>query len=453
MARLKLRELADDLDSGRAAARGLVEASLAAIADPGGEGARAFISLDPAGALAAADYIDGLRKAGRALSRFAGIPISVKDLFDLTGQVTTAGSMVLKGELPATADATVIARLKAQGFIVIGRTNMTEFAYSGVGLNPHYGTPRSPWDRRVGHIPGGSSAGAGVSVADGMCALGIGSDTGGSCRIPAAYCGIVGFKPSWGRMPSTGVFPLAPSLDSAGPLGHSVACCALADGIMAGEGIAPFTPREAGTLRLGVLRDFVLDGLEAPVAEAFDAALAKLGSAGVQLADVAFPELHELPSLNGKASIVAVEAYAVHRARLAQQADAYDPRVRSRLDAGANLLAADLLATIARRRELIALFARRMEGFDALLLPTTPNLPPAISALAEDRDYGRLNAVALRNTAVGNFLDSCAISIPMTRPGEPPVGLSLMAPSGRDRALLAVAAGVEGALMYQESKA
>jgi len=446
MPRRRLHELADDLASGRETARGLAEKSLAAIAEPSGEGARAFIAVDRAGALAAADYIDGLRKAGRAPSRFAGIPISVKDLFDLAGQVTTAGSVVLKGEAPAAADAVVIARLKAQGFIVIGRTNMTEFAYSGVGLNPHYGTPKSPWERKVGHIPGGSSAGAGVSVADGMCALAIGSDTGGSCRIPAAYCGIVGFKPSWGRMSPKGVFPLAPSLDSAGPLANSVACCALADGIMAGEGIVSFEPRQTGTLRLGVLRDFVLDGLEAPVAQAFDAALAKLSSAGAQLSDVAFPELHELPSLNAKASIVAVEAYALHRARLTDHAAAYDPRVRARLDGGANLLATDLLATIARRQALIALFAARMEGLDALIFPTTPNLPPAISALAEDRDYGRLNAIALRNTAVGNFLDSCAISLPVTKLGEPPVGLSLMAPSGQDRALLAVAAGVERAL-------
>ncbi len=206
-----LAELASELASGKTTARALVEQSLAAIADPSGEGARAFITVDTEGARAAADHIDHLRKRGRAPSRFAGIPFSVKDIFDLAGEVTTAGSKVLQGAAPATADAPAIARLKQRGFIVFGRSNMTEFAYSGVGLNPHYGTPRSAFDRATGRIPGGSSSGAGVSVADGMCALAIGTDTGGSCRIPASYNGIVGYKPSTGRISTAGAFPLSAS--------------------------------------------------------------------------------------------------------------------------------------------------------------------------------------------------------------------------------------------------
>ena len=230
-----LAGLAFDLGAGRCSARSLVEASLAAIADPSGEGSRAFITVDDQGARATANHMDLLRRAGRQPSRFAGIPFSVKDLFDLAGEVTTAGSKVLAGARPASADAVAIARLKAQGFIVMGRTNMTEFAYSGVGLNPHYGTPRSPFDRQTGRIPGGSSSGAAVSVADAMVSLGIGSDTGGSCRIPASYCGITGYKPSHGRVPLSGAYPLSSSFDSIGPLANSVACCAAADAIMAGD--------------------------------------------------------------------------------------------------------------------------------------------------------------------------------------------------------------------------
>ena len=193
-----------------------MEQALAAISDPSGEGSRAFIKVDAEGARAAADYQDQLRRRGRAPSSFAGIPISVKDLFDLAGEVTTAGSMVLKDSAPALVDAPAIAALKSAGMVVLGRTNMTEFAYSGVGLNPHYGTPRSAFDRKTGRIPGGSSAGAAVAVADGMCALSIGSDTGGSCRIPAAYNGIVGYKPSTGRVSTRGAYPLSPRFDSSG---------------------------------------------------------------------------------------------------------------------------------------------------------------------------------------------------------------------------------------------
>ena len=270
MVKTTIAGLARNLADGKITSRSLVEASLAAIADPAGEGARAFIATDPDGARAAADHSDALRKRGRAPSRFAGIPFSAKDLFDLAGEVTTAGSKVLAEAAPAKADAVAIARLKAAGMIVIGRTNMTEFAYSGVGLNPHYGTPRSPFDRATGRIPGGSSSGAGVSVADGMVSLAIGTDTGGSCRIPASYCGVVGYKSSHGRVPLTGTYPLSFSFDTIGPLADSVACCASADALMAGDwdGVAP--KRSVKGLRLAVLRDFVLDGLEAPVAMAFE---------------------------------------------------------------------------------------------------------------------------------------------------------------------------------------
>ncbi|MBI2719333.1 MAG: amidase [Rhizobiales bacterium] len=450
MARPTLNFLMGELAAGRTSARALVEASLAAIADPAGEGPRAFIIVDAEGARAAADHIDRLRQHGRQPSPFAGIPFAVKDLFDLAGEVTTVGSVILKGAAAAKADAIAIARLKAQGFIVLGRTNMTEFAYSGVGLNPHYGTPRSAFDRVTGRIPGGSSSGSAVAVADGMCALGIGSDTGGSCRIPAAYNGIVGFKPTTSRVPTTGAFPLSASFDSVGPMANSVACCAIADAIMAGEPVVPLATREPGSLRLAVLRDYVLDGLEDAVAKAFEAALSRLSAAGANLTDLAFIELRDLPSINAKGGIVAAEAWHVHRARIAAEGSAYDRLVRMRIEMAEAISAADYLDYFVRRAAMTGRFDALFQGFDAVIMPTVLNLPPAIAALAEDRDYLRYNAMSLRNTYVGNFLDGCAISLPMTGPGAAPAGFMLMAPGGHDRALMAAASAVETVLAPQQ---
>ncbi len=267
--------LAGELRDGKTSSRKLVEQALAKISNPAGEGARAFIKVDAEGALAAADYQDRLRRQNRQPSPFAGIPISVKDLFDLAGEVTTAGSKVLKDAAPALVDAPAIAALKSAGLIVLGRTNMTEFAYSGVGLNPHYGTPRSAFDRKTGRIPGGSSSGAAVAIADGMCALSIGTDTGGSCRIPAAYNGIVGYKPSTGRVSTRGAYPLSSRFDSVGPLGNSVACCAAADALMAGDWTGKIAAREVSSLRIGVLKTAVLEGLDADVAAAYERALSR----------------------------------------------------------------------------------------------------------------------------------------------------------------------------------
>jgi aspartyl-tRNA(Asn)/glutamyl-tRNA(Gln) amidotransferase subunit A len=221
------------LAGGTTTSRALVEDSLARIADPAGEGARAFIKVHTDAARAMADAMDTLRRAGRAPSRYAGIPVGLKDLFDITGEPTPAGSRALADAPPATANAPVVQRMLAAGFVPVGRTNMTEFAFSGLGINPHYGTPLSPWDRGSARIPGGSSSGTAVAVADGMVAAGLGTDTGGSCRIPAAFCGVVGYKPTARRVPIDGVLPLAPSLDSVGPLAPSVACCAVIDAILA----------------------------------------------------------------------------------------------------------------------------------------------------------------------------------------------------------------------------
>ena len=443
MGRWTLDALAGELRDGRTSSRELVEQALAKISDPAGEGARAFIKVDAAGARASADYQDLLRRGGRAPSAFAGIPISAKDLFDLAGEVTTAGSKVLKDAAPAAADAPAIAALKSAGMVVMGRTNMTEFAYSGVGLNPHYGTPRSAYDRKTGRIPGGSSAGAAVAVADGMCALGIGSDTAGSCRIPAAYNGIVGYKPSTGRVSTRGAYPLSSRFDSIGPLGNSVACCAAADSLMAGDWSGQIAMREASTLRIGVLKTAVLDGLDEQVASAYERSLARISKVGASLVAFEFEELLELPALTSKGGIVAAESFAHHRNLIAKRGGEYDPRVRMRLEAAGGISAADYLSILKRRQEMIARFNRSAQSFDAIVLPTVMNIPPPISALEGDQDYFRFNSMSLRNTYVGNFLDCCALSIPVNEPGTAPVGLMLMGAWGQDQNLFSVGQAVE----------
>src|SRR5438132_3772663 len=291
-----LPTLAADLAAGRTTSRELVETALARIADPEGEGRRVFVKVYDAAARAAADAQDRLRKAGYVASPLAGIPVSIKDLFDVAGEVTLAGSRALDDTPPAEADAPIVARLKAAGAVIIGRTNMTEFAFSGVGINPHYGTPGNPYDRSL--IPGGSSAGAPISVADGMAAVAIGTDTGGSVRIPAALCGLVGFKPTQYRVPRDGATPLSTTLDSVGPIGLSVACCALTDAVMAGE--KPGAPGSIGIdgLRLGIPQTVMLDDLEEPVAAAFERAVSRLSRAGARVTELPLKMLGDFARIN-----------------------------------------------------------------------------------------------------------------------------------------------------------
>ena len=437
-----LRALARDLDKGAVTAVALVETALARIQDPSGEGGRAFIALDGAAALEQAAFYDHQRKAGRTVPPYAGIPLGVKDLFDLKGQVTRAGSAILTTAPPAEADAPAIARLKAQGFIAVGRNNMTEFAYSGVGLNPHYGTPRSPYDRQTGRIPGGSSSGAGVAVADGMVPLAIGSDTGGSCRIPASYNGVVGYKSSTGRVSTKGAYPLSKTLDTVGPLARTVECCAIADAMMAADWDGNIAaPRHR--LRFAVPRDYFAGMVDDVVAAAFERAASHLVQAGVLIEEMAFPELAQLPAINAKGGILGVEAFHHHRAQIAEKGEGYDPRVRRRMEFAALMTAPEYVELLAVRQKMIDQFNQAMIGFDALLMPTTCNAPPTIAAFAQDEDYFKLNFMALRNTFIGNFLDCCGISLPMHREGEPPTGLMLLAPHGQDQQMFTVAKAVE----------
>ncbi len=437
---------AQALAAGTTTSRALVEDSLARIADPAGEGARAFIKVHAEAARAMADAIDTLRRAGRAPGRYAGIPIGLKDLFDIAGEPTPAGSRALADAPPATANAPVVQRMLAAGFVPVGRTNMTEFAFSGLGINPHYGTPSAPWDRAAAHIPGGSSSGTAVAVADGMVAAGLGTDTGGSCRIPAAFCGVVGYKPTARRVPIDGVLPLAPSLDSVGPLAPSVACCAAIDAILAGEAPAPPAPATLAGLRLAVPESFALDGMDTPVSTAFDRALRVLSKAGARITHARFTAFDAIPAVNAKGGFATAEAYAWHRALLAEQGGRYDPRIRARIERGERQSAADYLDLLAARRRLIGNFDAATREFDAVLLPTTPIAPPRLAELDDERDYNRLNLLILRNTAVGNFLDRCAISLPCHRAGDPPVGLMLMGETLGDARLFRIAAAVEAAL-------
>jgi aspartyl-tRNA(Asn)/glutamyl-tRNA(Gln) amidotransferase subunit A len=444
-----LAQLAADLAAHRTTSRQLVETALERIAEPAGQGSTVFLHVDADHARAAADGYDRLRAAGTVLSPLAGIPVSVKDLFDIEGQVTRAGSRALAGAAPARADAVAVARLKRAGAVLIGRTNMSEFAFSGLGLNPHYGHPLSPYRRDVKgdeRIAGGSSSGAAASVADGMAAIALGTDTGGSIRIPAALCGLTGFKPTAARIPRQGGIPLSTTLDSFGPIGVSVACCALVDRMLAGlEPRIPAT-RPLEGVRLGVLTHYVTDDVEAAVATATDTALKHLEAAGAIVSEVRFAPLDRLPEIN-RIGLSSMEAYAWHRPLLAQHRDQYDPRVLARILKGAPATAADYLDLVAERAALLDAARSLWQRFDALVAPTVPVVPPRVAELvADDSVFARTNALILRNPSAFNFLDACALSLPCHPRGEAPVGLMLAGAPHGDDALLAIGRAVEAVL-------
>ena len=426
-----LQQIAAALASGKITSHELTQQMLKRAQDPNGQGAKVFTKLFADQALRAAQASDLLRQAGLSRSVLEGIPVSVKDLFDVKGQVTTSGSVVLKNTPAAEVDSTVVQRLRAAGAVVIGMTNMTEFAYSGLGINPHYGTPLSPWDRKTGHIPGGSSSGAAVSVSDGMAAAGIGSDTGGSVRIPSAFCGLTGFKPTARRIPMDGVFPLSRHLDSIGPLANSVACCAVLDAVMAGQPIRVPEAAQLKGLRLAYPLQLVRDDMDSTVSHAFDRALNTLTKAGALIQDIDLPELLELATINAGGGFTAAEAWADHAQRLATRGTEYDRRVATRIQRGQSLTAADLLVLMQARTSWIARVSRKLADVDALIMPTVPVVPPAIAPLIQDdQHYGKTNMLVLRNCSVINFLDGCALSLPAHARGEAPVGAVILVGHG-----------------------
>ena len=437
------QELSSDIETGRVTSRALVDECLNRIADAAGEGPRAFLKVYADEARAAAEAVDRARSLGMAPTPYAGIPVSIKDLDDVAGDVTTGGSKALRQAPPAAADCPAVASLRAAGLVVVGRTNMTEFAFSGLGVNNHYGTPKNAWDRETGRIPGGSSSGAAVSVTDGMAFMGLGSDTGGSVRIPAALCGIAGFKPTQKRISRNGVLPLSTSLDSVGPLAPSIACCAVVDAILAGEPPAVPEAIPVAGLRLAVPQTQVLDGMDEAVAQAFDGALARLSEAGARIIEIPFSELAEIPEINAKGGLVVAEAYGWHRPLLEKAADLYDPWIRTRIEKGAHQDAADYIDLLNRRADFQARADRVTAPFDAVIMPTVPLVAPTFAEVEDEKTFSRVNVLLLRNTLIFNFLDRCAASVPCHAPGSAPVGLMVAGEHGADRRLLAMALSIE----------
>ena len=436
-------QLTHELDAGRTSSRELVEQALARIAAPDGEGKRAFMKVYADAARAEADHCDRLRKAGVRRSPIDGLPVSLKDLFDVAGDVTRAGSKVLSKK--AKEDAPAVARLRAAGAIFIGRTNMVEFAFGGVGLNPHYGTPRNPWDRKTGRVPGGSTSGGAVAQADGMCVMALGSDTRGSIRGPSALCGVTGWKPTARRVPREGAFPLSLTLDSIGPLANSVACCAAYDAILSGESYQPST-LEAKGLRLLLPRSSVLDGLDDAVSKAFQAALTRFSKLGARVEEVAVPAFDRQADYFKGGGFAGAEAYYIHRPYLDRLSE-YDERVGKRILLGKEFTASDYIAL----GDLRAAFMREIEAlaapYDAIVMPTVACVAPTIAQTeASMDDYVRWNMHILRNPGLINFLDGCAASVPCHEPGSGPVGLMVCGTAGTDRHTLAVAAALERAL-------
>jgi aspartyl-tRNA(Asn)/glutamyl-tRNA(Gln) amidotransferase subunit A len=422
-------------------ARDRLEQVIARIRDPSGQGSPTFLTVYADAARAAADAADRRARDGASLGPLDGVIVSIKDLFDAAGEPTRAGSKTLEGAPPAVADAPVVQRLRTAGAVIVGKTNMSEFAFTGVGANPHFGTPGNPADRS--RVPGGSSSGAAVSVADDICEIAIGTDTGGSTRIPAALCGVVGYKPTKRRIPTDGAFPLSPTLDSVGPIARSVEACAKADAILAGEGPWALEPAALRGLKLGIPQGLPLEELDTTVAGLFEAAIGGLAQAGVELSDMEFPLFDDMARVQSRATIATVEAWQIHRERIAARGEDYDPIVRSRIETGSAVSAAEHAQMLEDRRGLVSAMDLALTELDALVLPTTPIVAPTMDEISTSKGFNHNNRLLLRNTAIANFFDLCAISLPMRGTNALPAGLMLFARRSYDRRLFAIAAALE----------
>ncbi len=448
-----LTQAANDRAAGRLSALGALERSLEAARRPAN--ACTFTQRFDASARAAAAAFDAAHVAGAAqpsapsLCRLAGLAVSVKALFDVQGHPTTAASRSLATAAPARTDAPAVARLRAAGAALVGHTNMTEFAFSGVGINPHHGTPANPATRALDaepRIPGGSTSGGAVSVATGAAWAALGTDTGGSLRIPAALQGLVGFKCTARRVPNEGSIPLAPSLDSTGAITLSVRDAVLLHEVLAARTVAS-SPRPLSAWRLAVPRSVVLDALEPGVADAFERTLGVLRAAGARIDEIGLPQLAEANELQRGGGLAAAESWAWHRPHLTAHEADYDPRVALRIRRGAALDAAEVAALHRERRAWILSIENAIAGIDALLCPTVPIVAPRIQPLvASDEAFFSANALLLRNPSLVNLLDGCALSLPCNREGDWPVGLMVWGPAMADDRVLAVASAIEAAL-------
>ncbi|MDH3763977.1 MAG: amidase [Gammaproteobacteria bacterium] len=444
-----LRVLADALHRGETTASNLVEQAL--------EYARAsksvFITTNP-GLVKLANSIDRARIKSQTLPPLAGIPVALKDLFNIRNEITLAGSVVRKHYAqPEAEDAAVVAPLRAAGLLFFGRTNMSEFAFSGIGKNPHYGTPLSIWDRATGRLPGGSSSGSAVAVAEGIVPAALGSDTAGSCRIPAAFNGIVGVKPSYGRMSLSGIYPLSPTLDAPGPLAVDVDSCFILDQLMCAQSkpdadLPQLQPARLETLKLVIPDARVMTDLDDAVKTAFERSIALLESAGAEVKQAPMPVLDHCDDFFIERPVVVYEVWQHHREMLTQHLDEYDPFVGLRMSAGANISDAEQQERYREREEIVAEFKRQFNLLeaDALLYPTVACVPPAIAETEDEDNARRVNLRCLRNTATVNYFDGCSISLPCHATGEAPVGLMLSAKNGDDTRLYQIAAAIEAAI-------
>ena len=419
------------------------EQTLAAIHDAGDEGRRIFTRVYDEAALAAARASVDRAKSGISLGPLDGRVVSVKDLFDVAGEATTAGSAVLRSAPAAAQDAVIVQRLRAAGAVIVGKTNMTEFAFSGIGINPHYGTPGNARD--VTRIPGGSSSGAGVAVARGMSEISIGSDTGGSVRIPSALNGVTGFKPTQARVTREGAFPLSFSLDTVGPLARSVIDCAQTDAVLSGQTWTQLPERDVRGLRIGIPRGLLFTQTEGTVQKAFDQVIEELSRAGARVTDVQLDNWLGAPfKLQEKGTLIAAEAAYIHAETLATQPGAIDPFVLARIQRGETVAAAHYVSVQRARAQLQQTLDAQIADFDLLMLPTVPFVAPRIDALVDMDAFNQANMLVLRNPSVFNFYDLPAMSLPVNTTGSAlPVGLMAVGRRGCDRDLLAMCAALQ----------
>ena len=444
-----LRALGHALRSGHTTAGQLVEQAL----EKALQSNSVFISINP-GLVSLAYSIDRARKKSLPLPPLAGIPIALKDLFNIRNESTLAGSVVRKHYAqPEAADADVVAPLREAGLLFFGRTNMSEFAFSGIGKNPHYGTPLSIWDRATQRLPGGSSSGSAVAVAEGIVTAALGSDTAGSCRIPAAFNGIVGVKPSFGRMSLNGIYPLSPTLDAPGPLAVDVDSCFILDQLMRaqlnpGDRLPLLMPADIATLKLVIPEARVMEDLDDTVRTAFERSVETLRAAGASIQQVAMPVLDNCDDFFRERPVVVHEVWLHHKAMLEQHLDEYDPFVGQRMSVGRDISAEEQQNRYRERDALVAAFNQQFDSLqaDALLYPTVACVPPAIAETEDEDNARQVNLRCLRNTATVNYFDGCSISLSCHLPGEPPVGLMLSAGNGADDRLYPVAAAIEKTL-------
>jgi amidase/aspartyl-tRNA(Asn)/glutamyl-tRNA(Gln) amidotransferase subunit A len=433
--------------AGGSAAQVFVEQSIAAAQAPAAD--HAFISTSFTAAREAAAHADRLVASGGDPGPLAGLAVSIKDLFDVAGEVSAAGSRILASAPPAAEDAPVVQRLRRAGAGLIGRTNMSEFAFSGVGINPHHGTPANAATARfdpAARIPGGSTSGGAVSVAIGAAWAALGSDTGGSIRIPAALQGLVGFKSTARLVPTDGAVPLSTTLDTASAITRSVRDAIVLHEILAQRQVA-LERRETSEWRLAVPRTLMLDGLDATVAGAFDRGLASLSRAGFRIESIDLPLLGDVAAITASGGFAPVEAWAFHRRWLAQHEGEYDPRVARRIRRGEAMSAADYIDLVAARRSWIARMERALEGIDALLSPTVPIVAPEITPLlTSDERFFAVNGQLLRNPSAVNLLDGCALSLPCHGADEFPVGMMIWSTPLRDDTVLSASLAIEAVL-------